>query len=89
MTIFYTVTLLYLESLLRVMKLTTDEWEITIDVFNFKVEHIGCDKEVTICNSDGHSSSLISEHDEDSYCVCGCRSISPRLKEFDIITESI
>ena len=71
------------------MKLTTDEWEITIDVFNFRAEHIGCSKVVTMFNSDGLPSSSISDHDEESYCVCGCAIISPRLKEFDIITESI
>ena len=74
---------------MRVMKLTANEWEITIDVFNFKAEHIGCDREVTMFNSDGRPSSSISEHDEDSYCVCGCAIISPKLKEFEIITESI
>jgi len=88
-TIFQTVTLLYVKSILRVMKLVAKEWEITIDVFSFKAEHIGCDREATMFNSDGRPSSSISEHDEDSYCVCGCAIISPKLKEFKIITESI
>ena len=71
------------------MKLVAKDWEIRIDVFNFKAEHIGCSKVVTMFNSDGHPSSSISDHDEDSYCVCCCMVISPKLKEFEIITESI
>ena len=71
------------------MKLVAKDWEITIDVFNFKAEHLGCNREVIMFNSEGHPSSSISEHDEDSYCVCGCAIISPRLNEFEIIIESI
>lgn len=70
------------------MKLVAKEWEITIVGNSFKAQHIDCDEEAVIFNRNAHSSPLIIDHDEDSYCVCKCTITSPRLKDFEIVTES-
>lgn len=71
------------------MKFVTEDWEIKVRNGRFEAIHLGCGREVTVFNSYGHASPYIEDHDEDSYCVCQCMIISPRLKEFEIITESI
>ena len=70
------------------MKLVAKEWEITIVGNSFKAQHIGCDEGAIIFNRNAHSSPMIMDHDEDSYCVCKCMVTSPRLKDFEIVTES-
>ena len=71
------------------MRFETEDWAITLKNGRFVATHKGCGKEATMFNKDGHPSSLIDSHDENSYCVCSCMIISPRLKEFEIIVESI
>ena len=71
------------------MRFEIEEWVIKVVNGRFKATHIGCGKEVTMFNSYGHASPYTADHDEDSYCVCKCMIISPRLKEFEIIAESI
>jgi len=72
-----------------VMRFETEEWVIRLRNNKFKATHIGCGREATIFNKDGHASPLFLNHDENSYCVCKCMIISPRLKDFKIIAESI
>lgn len=71
------------------MRFETEDWEIKVRNGKFKASHVGCGREVTVFNSNGHASPYAMEHDEDSYCVCFCMVMSPRLKEFKIIAESI
>lgn len=82
--------LLYFGNILIAMKLKIeDEWEITIHGSTFRPKHIGCELNAIMFNSDGQALSSIKEHDDESYCVCGCALVSPKLKEFEIVVESI
>jgi len=70
------------------MRFEAEDWVIKVRNGSYEPIHTGCGKEVTMFDSYGHASLFVSEHDEDSYCVCECAIVSPRLKEFKIITES-
>ena len=71
------------------MKFVIEDWEIKVRNGRFKATHLGCRKEVKVFDSYGHESPFVLDHDEDSYCVCTCMFTSPRLKEFNIIVESL
>ena len=71
------------------MRFETEDWVIKLKNGKFVPTHKGCGREVTMFDKDGRPSAVIDGHDEDSYCVCSCMIISPKLKEFEIIVESI
>ena len=71
------------------MRFEIEDWVIKVRNGRFKATHLNCDKEVAVVNIYGQDSPYVSDHDEDSYCACQCMLISPRLKEFEIITESL